>query len=94
MAKLTWNDALNELRNAWKSATIGYKAESQKGIPGKLSPRFSPLDRQQSTPSSSSPDQSYAILERRLREVYEPYDRGEINYQEYERQKAIILSEI
>lgn len=90
-----WNDALNELKDAWNMANNGYKAEPQPGWNGMLSPKHSPLDEQDSSESQSpSPNQSLSVLESRLRRVYQLYENGQIDYQDYEREKARILSEI
>ena len=93
MAKQSWNDAWSELKDAWTMANEGYKAEPQGGFAGLFGPKHSPLDNKEAVQSPSS-NQSFATLENRLRQIYQLYESGQIDYQDYEHQKTRILSEI
>jgi hypothetical protein len=95
MPRKSLNEAWKELKDAWDMANHGYKAEPQGGLAGKFSPKYSPLSDEESAPSEApSPNQSFAALESRLRQVHQLYESGKIDYEDYEREKARILSEI
>jgi hypothetical protein len=87
----SWPEIKKDAQDAYNKAKYGYKAEPSSRVWG---PTYTPNNPQPSQPQAPSSDQSSVTQESRLRQLRQLYESGNIDREDYERQKDRILSEI